>query len=228
MDTPTISPLGLPPDRIKPMRPVTQSTSTQAAIASQLVGVWKLVSYSDEQAGREDLFPFGPEPEGFLIYTHDGFVSAQLMKPGRSLFQSNDWHAGTPAEHQQAGSGYIAYCGAYEVDEERKTVTHNRVNEARPASKPTFLAQPRIGQSASEGSMRNEHGRESFSNLPMTVKDAARFLGVSPQTVYLWVERKQIPHFRVMGRNIRFLKSDLKPFRAQFKQEVENGKTAYT
>ena len=36
-----------------------------------------------------------------------------------------------------------------------------------------------------------------------------KFLGVSPQTVYLWVERKQIPHLRVMGRNIRFLKSDL-------------------
>jgi len=28
-----------------------------------------------------------------------------------------------------------------------------------------------------------------------------------------------------MGRNIRFLKSDLEPFRAQFKQEMENGKT---
>jgi len=28
-----------------------------------------------------------------------------------------------------------------------------------------------------------------------------------------------------MGRNIRFLKSDLEPFRAGFKQEVENGKT---
>jgi len=27
-----------------------------------------------------------------------------------------------------------------------------------------------------------------------------------------------------MGRNIRFLKSDLEPFRAQFKLEVENGK----
>ncbi len=60
--------------------------------------------------------------------------------------------------------------------------------------------------------------------LPLTVKDAARYLGVSVQTVYLWVERKQIPHLRVMGRNIRFLKSDLEPFRAQFKQEVENGK----
>ena len=61
--------------------------------------------------------------------------------------------------------------------------------------------------------------------VPIRVREAAVFLGVSPQTVYLWVERKQIPHLRVMGRNIRFLKSDLEPFRAQFKQEVENGET---
>jgi excisionase family DNA binding protein len=56
--------------------------------------------------------------------------------------------------------------------------------------------------------------------IPLTVRQAAVFLGVSAQTVYLWVERKQIPHLRVMGRNIRFLKSDLEPFRATFKQEV--------
>jgi len=62
-------------------------------------------------------------------------------------------------------------------------------------------------------------------DFPLTVRQAATYLGVSVQTVYLWVERKQIPHLRVMGRNIRFLKSDLEPFRAQFKQEVENGET---
>jgi excisionase family DNA binding protein len=61
--------------------------------------------------------------------------------------------------------------------------------------------------------------------LPLTVKEAAIFLGVSVQTVYLWVERKQIPHLRVMGRNIRFLLSDLAAFRTSFKQEVENGTT---
>jgi excisionase family DNA binding protein len=60
---------------------------------------------------------------------------------------------------------------------------------------------------------------------PLTVRQAAKYLGVSTQTVYLWVERKQIPHLRVMGRNIRFLRSDLEPFRASFKQEMENGKT---
>ena len=57
---------------------------------------------------------------------------------------------------------------------------------------------------------------------PLTVRQAAKYLGVSPQTVYLWVERKQIPHLRVMGRNIRFLKSDLDSFRASFRQEMEN------
>ena len=44
--------------------------------------------------------------------------------------------------------------------------------------------------------------------------------------LYFWVERKQIPDLRVMGRNIRFLKSELEPFRAQFKQEVGSGKTS--
>ena len=48
-----------------------------------------------------------------------------------------------------------------------------------------------------------------------------QFLGVSAQTVYLWVEAKRIPHLRIMGRNIRFLRSELEPFRASFRQEVE-------
>jgi excisionase family DNA binding protein len=63
------------------------------------------------------------------------------------------------------------------------------------------------------------------NEFPIRVREAAAYLGVSPQTVYLWVERKQIPHLRVMGRNIRFLRSDLEPFRATFKQEVGIGKT---
>ena len=64
--------------------------------------------------------------------------------------------------------------------------------------------------------------------LPLRVCDAAVYLGVSPQTVYLWVEREQIPYLRVMGHNIRFLKSEFEPFRAQFKQEMGNGKTEQT
>ena len=71
----------------------------------------------------------------------------------------------------------------------------------------------------------NSTSAPTADDVPLTVRAAASYLGVSPQTVYLWVERKQIPHLRVMGRNIRFLKSDLEPFRAAFKQEVGIGKT---
>jgi excisionase family DNA binding protein len=68
----------------------------------------------------------------------------------------------------------------------------------------------------------DNHSISSSDERPVTVREAAKFLGVSSQTVYLWVERKQIPHLRVMGRNIRFLNSDLETFRASFKQEMEN------
>jgi len=78
----------------------------------------------------------------------------------------------------------------------------------------------------SQLSVAFEHGRpkspDQVLEPPMNVKEAAKFLGVSPQTVYLWVERKQIPHLRVMGRNVRFLKSDLESFRASFRQEMVN------
>jgi excisionase family DNA binding protein len=52
--------------------------------------------------------------------------------------------------------------------------------------------------------------------VPVDVKTAARFLGVSPSLVYAYVERKQIPHFRVMGRAIRFSISELEKWRRQF------------
>jgi len=51
---------------------------------------------------------------------------------------------------------------------------------------------------------------------PITVRQAAVFLGVSPSLVYAYVERKQIPHFRMMGRAIRFRMSELDSWRQQF------------
>ena len=43
-----------------------------------------------------------------------------------------------------------------------------------------------------------------FREQPVDVKTAARFFGVNPSLVYSYVERKQIPHYRMMGRAIRF------------------------
>jgi excisionase family DNA binding protein len=59
-------------------------------------------------------------------------------------------------------------------------------------------------------------GRTIEFERPVDVKAAARFLGVSPSLVYAYVERKQIPHFRMMGRAIRFRLSELAAWRQQF------------
>jgi excisionase family DNA binding protein len=57
---------------------------------------------------------------------------------------------------------------------------------------------------------------QSQFETAVDVKAAARFLGVSPSLVYSYVERKQIPHFRMMGRSIRFSLSELGKWRQQF------------
>ena len=61
-----------------------------------------------------------------------------------------------------------------------------------------------------------EAAKTEMFEAPVDVKIAARFLGVSPSLVYSYVERKQIPHFRMMGRSIRFRLSELEPWRQQF------------
>jgi excisionase family DNA binding protein len=59
------------------------------------------------------------------------------------------------------------------------------------------------------------HEQADFEQV-VDVKTAARFLGVSASLVYAYVERKQIPHFRMMGRTIRFSLSELEKWRYQF------------
>jgi len=113
----------------------------------------------------------------------------------------------------------------------RGSTASPRQHAPRFATSPTFHQSrtPLLSESANRRSLEQNTFVEERDGLigpqeeyPLTVREAAKYLGVSPQSVYLWVERKQIPHLRVMGRNIRFLKSDLETFRASFKQEMEN------
>ena|SRR5215831_8092366 len=108
----------------------------------------------------------------------------------------------------------------------RRLQFRTRENTASPRQHASRLTVSPSFHNTGTVSLAESQEQENASILseeyPLTVKKAAEYLGVSPQCVYLWVERKQIPHLRVMGRNIRFLKSDLEPFRASFRQEMEN------
>jgi hypothetical protein len=52
-------------------------------------------------------------------------MAVQIINAKRPYFASNDWLKGTPEEIKAAFEGYRCYFGTYEVDENKKIVTHH-------------------------------------------------------------------------------------------------------
>lgn len=90
----------------------------------QVIGSWELIGYSRVENG-EKVYPLGKDATGFLIYSTDGYMSAQLMAAGRPSYTLGTLHDGTTEEMAAAAHGYHAYSGKYEVDEEKQTLYHH-------------------------------------------------------------------------------------------------------
>ena len=83
-----------------------------AKLRDQLIGAWKLVSYVEKPVdGSAPFYPMSERPLGIIMYTPDGYMSAQLSKPDRPAFVSGDWFKGTDDDYKQEASTYIAYTG---------------------------------------------------------------------------------------------------------------------
>ena len=97
-------------------------TGQHSDTARQLEGVWRLVSSEFRTASGKVIYPLGEDAMGQAIFTRSGYMSAQLMRPGRPVFASGDQAGGTEQEIRAALQGYAAYYGQCEIDEERKTL----------------------------------------------------------------------------------------------------------
>jgi Lipocalin-like domain len=87
---------------------------SEPSIRDRLVGCWRLVDFTVtvDEDGEVD-HPLGTHPLGTIMYTPDGYMSAQLARSG-------------PYEHdQEPDAYYIAYSGPFDVDEEDGTVAHH-------------------------------------------------------------------------------------------------------
>ena len=93
-------------------------------LRDQLVGAWALKDFTQENEDGDITYPLDKNPSGFIIYTSDGYMSAQMQKKDRAMFDSDDMFGGKPEEYKEAASGYLAYSGRFFVDEEQQTVTH--------------------------------------------------------------------------------------------------------
>ena len=69
----------------------------------------------DRRRGGETDRPLGDNPLGTILYTPDGYMSAQLARPG----PYND------DDQEPDAYYYIAYSGPYDADEQAGTVAHH-------------------------------------------------------------------------------------------------------
>ncbi len=101
-------------------------TQVQAMMeADKFVGAWRLLSAefrTDDGALAES--PYGPEPQGMLMYDAHGSMAAQLAHKNRNPFVVPDRLAGTTEEIKAAFETYQAYYGRYKVDEREHVVIH--------------------------------------------------------------------------------------------------------
>ena len=105
--------------------PALAGAASSRSLRESLIGAWRLVSSveTDTKTGVVDL-PLGDKPEGLILYTPDGYMSAQLSAANRPNFASGDMYRGKPEEYVAAGLSYLAYSGPYYVDEASRTVEH--------------------------------------------------------------------------------------------------------
>ena len=93
-----------------------------------VLGAWELVSFvaRDTDTG-EHRHPLGSAPLGLILYTADGYMSAQLADSGMG--------------------GYIAYCGRFSVDEKTSTLRH----DVTMSMMPELLTQNQFRQATIDG-----------------------------------------------------------------------------
>ncbi|GFG95839.1 lipocalin-like domain-containing protein [Mycobacterium timonense] len=92
------------------------TTLTPQELREYLVGAWALESYqSSDLDGANLRYPLGPDARGIIMYTADGYMSAQIMRADRAPFTRGDLQIADADELVAAAKGYLAYAGPYSV-----------------------------------------------------------------------------------------------------------------
>lgn len=90
--------------------------------ASDLVGLWDIVSWEQAYDDGRIQFPMGEALEGFIRYGEDGDMTCLIARADRSKFVSGgQWNA-SESEMAQAYRSMLAYAGRYDVADD--VVTH--------------------------------------------------------------------------------------------------------
>ena len=129
-------------------------TGSRRLTERALVGTWRLVNWTVTYPDGRVTRPFGTRPEGRLLYTPDGGMSATVTARGRQpLAQANPPLA---SAKQRAGlfDSSFSYAGRYRVMGDRVrhdlAVAQNPALLGKPQLRDAHLSGSRLELSASE------------------------------------------------------------------------------
>lgn len=99
---------------------VEQSSRLQVErLRQQILGTWHLITWHAELISdpTNRIYPLGPEAKGRMVYNHDGYMSAQVMRPGQAAFDEGSGvdpsNHGTDEEWTLAGRNFMGYSGRF-------------------------------------------------------------------------------------------------------------------
>lgn len=88
-------------------------------LRQKLIGAWKLESYiaypTPQSPVQRPTYPMTKNVTGFIMYTPDGYMSAQMLIPGQQSFKRGE---GEEPQWAEAGKRCFAYCGPYYISNE--------------------------------------------------------------------------------------------------------------
>lgn len=91
----------------------------EPTLRERIIGAWKLESYvahpTPESTIKRDTYPMTKNVTGFIMYTPDGYMSAQMLIPGQQSFKRGE---GEEPQWAEAGKRCFAYCGPYYISDE--------------------------------------------------------------------------------------------------------------
>lgn len=89
------------------------------SLRQKLIGAWKLESYiaypTPNSRTQRVTYPMTRSVTGYIMYTPDGYMSAQMLIPGQQSFKRGE---GEEPQWAEAGKRCFAYCGPYYITNE--------------------------------------------------------------------------------------------------------------
>lgn len=137
---------------------MAQAASGMKSYSSKdLVGAWRLRSWRIHYAdGRAPTVPFGDRPDGLLVYSPDGWMSATVSRAGRPPLPSDQSPRTADAERvAEAFRSYFHYAGPYRFEGDRV------VHSVQLSLNPNFNGTEQVRQVHLDGAVLTLRGEDS-------------------------------------------------------------------